>query len=231
MNMSKSWYGMRAGVRAATANISIYSDIGNGGLTVADFSDALKALGNTTKLHVDITSNGGDVSQGFAIYNLLKRHQAHKVVTINGLAASMASVIAMAGDVVVMPSNSMLMIHNPWGGVTGDADQILSFGEALVEMRDNIADAYVQRSGQKKSEVLAMMDRETWLTADESVSLGFADRVIDPLQMAAAVDTRRFKNTPVAYRQIAADWKPRTLDEIRVLAFQKWNAAGRTHHD
>jgi ATP-dependent Clp protease protease subunit len=178
-------------------------------------------------LRISIASNGGDVATGFAIYNILERHSARKIVTIEGLAASMASVIAMAGDEVIMPSNSLLMIHNPWGNVTGGGDQIISFGEALIKMRDSIADTYAKRSGIKRAEILAMMDRETWLDAEEAVSLGFADRVEGPRQMAALIDTNRFQNTPVALKQITANWKPRNLDEIRVKAFQKWNSVGR----
>lgn len=223
--MSKNWFSMNTSRSSGVGEIAIYSDIGEWGVSAKDFNASLNALGSPRELRISISSNGGDVSAGFAIYNMLERHPANKVVTVEGLAASMASVIAMAGNEIIMPSNSMLMIHNPWGGVTGDSDQIISFGEALSKMRDAIADAYVKRSGIKRSEVFAMMDRETWLSAEEAVSLGLADRVEEPRQMAALIDTNKFRNTPVALKKITADWKPRTLDEIRIKAFQKFNAS------
>lgn len=223
--MSKNWFSMNSGRKSGVAEISIYSDIGDWGITAKEFNTALNALGTPRELRITISSNGGEVHQGFAIYNMLERHSAKKIVTIDGVAASMASVIAMAGDEVVMPSNSMLMIHNPWGGVTGGADEVISFGEALAKMRDAIAGVYAKRSGIECSEVLGMMDRETWLSAEEAVSLGLADRVEEPRQMAALIDTNKFRNTPVALKKVTADWKPRTLEEIRIKAFQKWNSS------
>ncbi|OJV00602.1 head maturation protease, ClpP-related [Nitrobacter sp.] len=159
-------------------------------------------------------SAGGDIPSGFALYNMLDRHPAKKIVTVDGLAASMASVIAMAGDEIVMPSNSMLMIHNPWGAVNGDSETLISFGEALAKMRDTIAETYVARSGQPMDDVLTMMSRETWLSAQEAVDMGFADRVEEPRKMAARVNTSRFLNTPLALRKMAVDFKPRSFDDI-----------------
>jgi ATP-dependent protease ClpP protease subunit len=158
---------------------------------------------------------------------MLARHPAKKIVTIDGLAASMASVIAMAGDEIIMPSNSMMMIHNPWGGVVGDADQIDSFGDAIRKMQEQIVDTYANRSKLPKDQVADMMNNETWLTAQEAVDFGLADRIADPVRMAALIDTAKFKNTPTALKAITANWKPRNLDEIRIKGFQKWNSAGR----
>jgi ATP-dependent protease ClpP protease subunit len=144
-------------------------------------------------------------------------------VTIDGIAASMASVIAMAGDEIVMPSNSMFMIHNPWGAVGGDSETLRTFGEALAKMRDQIAETYAARSGQPLEEILAMMSRETWLTAQEAVDMGFADRVEEPRKMVALVNTSKFLNTPVALRKLTADFKPRSFDDIGAKAWQRYN--------
>jgi ATP-dependent protease ClpP protease subunit len=114
-------------------HIAIFSDIGAWGVSASDFRRQLDAIGKVDTLNVAIGSNGGDVFTGFQIYNMLARHDARKIVTIEGIAASMASVIAMAGDEVVMPENSMIMIHNPFGGVVGEADEVKSFGEAIVQ--------------------------------------------------------------------------------------------------
>ncbi|WP_147296380.1 head maturation protease, ClpP-related [Afipia felis] len=223
-NMSQ-WFSMAKASAGGAANINIYSEIGEYGLSAKDFNESLFALGRPSQLNISISSNGGDVSQGFAIYNMLARHSAKKVVTIEGIAASMASVIAMAGDEIVMPSNSMLMIHNPWGGVVGDADEVDSFGEALRKMQDQIADVYAKRSGASKAKIVELMDAESWLTAQEAVDLGLADRVSDAVRMAALIDTGKFKNTPNSIKEMTANWKPRSWDDMRIKAFQRWNAS------
>jgi ATP-dependent Clp protease protease subunit len=192
---AKSWFAMK-GAGEGVGEIRIFNDIGDFGVSAMDFAQGLDALGAVKTLNISISSNGGDVSHGFAIFNMLNRHKAWKVVTVEGLAASMASVVAMAGDEVRMPANAMMMIHNPWGALMGEADQIKSFGEALEVMQDNIADAYVARTKMDKAEVLALMARETWLSAKKAVELGFADTVENSLQMAAAFDLRKFKHVP-----------------------------------
>lgn len=210
--------------------IDILSDIGvtEGGVTASQFSRELQALGAVRELHIRISSNGGDVAQGFAIFNQLSRHAARKIVTIDGLAASMASVIAMAGDQILMPSNSMLMIHNPWGGVAGGSDEIISFGEALSKMRLQIADAYVKRARLSQDAVLAMMDRETWLSAEEAVELGLADRVIAPTEMAASIDISKFKKAPRSMFGASKgdERKARSLADLTDRAFAAFNKAG-----
>lgn len=190
------WFTVAKSKQAGSAAIRIFNDIGDFGVTAMDFATELDSVGDVNQLDIAISSNGGDVSQGFAIFNILNRHKARKVVTVEGLAASMASVIAMVGDEVRMPSNAMMMIHNPWGALMGEADQIKSFGEALETMQDNIADAYVARTGMDKTEVLEMMARETWLSAKKAVELGFADTVENALQVAAAFDLRKFNHVP-----------------------------------
>lgn len=196
----RSWF--KASVRGEVGEIAIYSDIGGFGVTANDFLNQVEALGDVTTLNVRITSDGGDVFQGFAIFNILSRHPANKVVTIDGLAASMASVIAMAGDEIVMPSNAMLMIHNPWGGVVGGSEQIISFGEALDKMRAGILDAYADRTGLKRGVIQKMMDKETWMDAKEAKKLGFADRIEKPVAMAASVNVDRFRNVPAKFGRI-----------------------------
>lgn len=210
--MSK-WFSMKAAGKKA-ANIAIFSDIGYFGVTAQDFHDQLAALGSPDELNISISSNGGDVSQGFAIFNMLARHPAHKVVTVEGLAASMASVIAMAGDEIVMPENSMLMIHNPWGSVMGESDQIASFAEALKTMQDNIVAAYVTRTGMSAEEVSALMDKETWLGAADAVEMGFADRMSDPVKMAASIDVKKFGNVPSGFAKKLARAASRSRKDI-----------------
>lgn len=221
--MSKPWFVARAA--GSVGEITILSNIGMGENPVtAEAVHAqlarFKAQGVKTLL-ITITSDGGDVTTGFAIYSMLSRWPGKKIVRISGLAASMASVIAMVGDEVVMPGNAMLMIHNPWGGVTGNADQLKSFGEALELMQANIRNAYVKRTGINPDEIQRMMDRETWLSAADAVRLGFADRIEGELKAAALAglpDISKFKNAPSI---------PRGMDAIRQAAFENFNGGRR----
>jgi len=188
---AKTWFTVNTRSNGS-GDIVIFGDIGGFGITAQDFNNSLSAFGKGDDLNIRISSDGGDVFVGFAIYNMLKRHPANKIITIEGLAASMASVIVMAGDEVVMPANAMLMIHNPWGAVVGESDQVISFGEALQKMREGIARAYTDRTGIKRGDVIKMMDRETWLDAKEATAKGFADRIEKPVKMAANFDISRF---------------------------------------
>jgi ATP-dependent Clp endopeptidase proteolytic subunit ClpP len=214
---NKSWF--VTAKNGTTGDIAILDEIGAFGIDAAAFASALKALGPVRKIALSINSPGGDVFAGFAIYSMLQRHPAHITATVDGLAASMASVIAMAADKIIMPENSMMMIHNPTGVAFGGAEQIASFSDALDRLRQNIASAYSKRSGQPIAEVQAMMDRETWLAADEAVNLGFADEIEDPVRIAATFDTRRFRHPPKATR--------RSGEDLTARAWRRFRAAGR----
>jgi ATP-dependent Clp endopeptidase proteolytic subunit ClpP len=128
-------------------------------------------------LNVRINSEGGDIFDASDIFDQLKAHAARKVVRIGGLAASAASFVAMAGDEIVMGPGAWMMIHNPWGGAQGSAEKLQGWADTLLKARDMYAAVYAARSGQTKEKVLELMAAETWLTAEEAVKLGFADRI------------------------------------------------------
>ncbi len=138
---------------------------------------------------------------GIAIYNALKRHQARVTIWIDGIAASIASMIAMAGDEVVMPDNAMLVLHDPSGLVADMAADMRAAADALDKMAAAMVAAYRDKSGAGDEEIAALMAAETWLSAEEAVDLGLADRVEQAVRMAAHFDLSRFRNTP---RQLAA---------------------------
>lgn len=197
-----SWFSMKARANSDIADIAIYNEIGGFGVTAADFARELEALGAPEVLRVSISSDGGDIATGYAIFNMLSRHTARKVMRVDGLAASMASVILMAGDERIVAKNAMVMIHNPWGHAIGEADQIISFGEALGKMRDAIIESYADTTGLPAKKIAAMMDRETWLDAKEALQLGFATRIGEPVKMAAAsYDISKFHNVPVSFKE------------------------------
>nr|WP_283102722.1 ClpP-like prohead protease/major capsid protein fusion protein [Shewanella abyssi] len=185
----------------------IYDEIGGWGVTAKQFARDLQALGKVSSITARIHSPGGDVFEGMAIYNIIKGHPAQKVCRIDGLAASMASVIAMAFDEVVMPENAMMMVHKPWGGTLGDADDMRKYADLLDKVESNLVGAYAQKTGLSDDELHSLLASETWLTGREALEQGFADTVTDPLQMAASLSSKRLKdftNMPEALKNLFA---------------------------
>jgi ATP-dependent protease ClpP protease subunit len=206
----KRWFDFRA--QAKGAEIVIYDEIGAFGIPAKAFLDELKALGPLPELTLRINSPGGSVFDGVAIYNALRRHDAAITVWIDGIAASIASMIAMAGDEVVMPENAMLVLHEPSGLVAGTASDMRSMAEALDRMKAGMVAAYRDKSGRDDAEIEALMRDETWLSAQEAVSLGLADRVDEPVRMAAHFDLSRFRNTPPQLAALVATPSPQEDD-------------------
>jgi ATP-dependent Clp endopeptidase proteolytic subunit ClpP len=208
--MTRRWYDFRAQARGA--EIVIYDEIGAFGIPAKAFLDELKALGSVTELTVRINSPGGSVFDGVAIYNALKRHDAAITVWVDGIAASIASMIAMAGDEVVMPENAMLVLHDPSGLVAGTASDMRAMAEALDRMKAGMVTAYRDKSGRDDAEIDALMAAETWLSAHEALELGLADRVEQPVRMAARFDLSRFRNPPAQLAALAAKPSPQEDD-------------------
>lgn len=191
----KSWYDIR-NAADGVAEILIYDEIGAFGITAKQFADDLKAVGKPNTITLRINSPGGSVFDGIAIHNSLKRLSARKTVWIDGIAASIASVIAMAGDEIVMPENAMMMIHDPAGVVAGTAPEMRAMADALDRIKGGLVTAYRDRTGKADDEVEQLMAAETWMTATEAVSAGFADRVDKPIRATAHFDLSRFRNAP-----------------------------------
>jgi ATP-dependent protease ClpP protease subunit len=153
--MTRRWYQFRA--QAKGAEVVIYDEIGAFGIPAKAFLDDLKALGPVAELTVRINSPGGSVFDGVAIYNALKRHDGAVTVWIDGIAASIASMIAMAGDEVVMPENAMLVLHDPSGLVAGTAADMRAMAEALDRMKAGMVVAYRDKSGRDDIEIEELM--------------------------------------------------------------------------
>ena len=186
----KSWYSIKASANQS-AEVFIYDEIGFWGVSAQQFANELKEIGNVRQINLHIHSPGGDVFDGIAIYNLLKNHPANKTVYIDGLAASMASVIAMAGDEVIMPENAMLMIHKPWGIQGGDAEELRKYADLLDKVESTLLMAYTTKTGKSEDELAAMLAVETWLTGKECVELGFADKLAEPLVAMASIQSKK----------------------------------------
>lgn len=188
----ESWYSMRAMARGSV-EILLYDEIGGWGITAKQFAQDLAACGDVSQINLRIHSPGGDVFAGMAIYNTLKAHPARVDVYIDGLAASMASVIAMAGDKVYMPTNAMMMIHKPWGAQGGDADDMRRYADLLDKVEGTLVQAYVSKTGKSAEEIHALLKDETWMDGSEAVAAGFADQLIDPLVAAAQLKSKRMQ--------------------------------------
>lgn len=187
--------------RNESAEIWIYEDIGAGwfgGITAKDFADELKALKNASQITVYINSPGGDVFDGISIYNQLRRHPANVTIEVDGLAASIASLIAMSGDRITMAANALMMIHKPWGGAFGTADEMRAYAETLDKVEATLVDTYAKRSGTEAGLISQMMAEETWMSSDEALKYGFIDEITEEKQMAAHVDLKKynFRNIP-----------------------------------
>jgi len=191
-----SWYMIRA--TAEGAELSIHDEIGAYGVSAKDFIAELGKLPGDAALTLRLNSPGGSVFDAVAIYNALKRHEGPVTVSIDGIAASAASYIAMAGDEVVMPENAFLMIHDPSGLVMGTAADMRAMAEALDKIAGALVKGYAAKSGKPADDVAQLMAAETWFTAAEAVEAGFADSLAEPVKIAASFDVTRFRNAPAA---------------------------------
>lgn len=191
------------------AEILIYDQIGESffgdGVTASKVDADLKALGDVAEIVVRIDSPGGSVSDGVAIYNMLRAHKAKVTVKVEGWAASSASLIAMAGDEIQMGVGTQIMIHNPFTFAGGNANDMRQIATALDSIREGMVDAYEARTGEKRADIIAAMDAETWMSPAVAIEKGYADSMIAfPEKSGATTDAKQrlvafasaFKNVP-----------------------------------
>ena len=195
---AKDWYEIRAKADES-AEILIYDQIGEDwfgeGVSAKKFLDELKAL-DAKEINLRINSPGGSVFDGVAIFNALVRHKAKITVHVDGLAASIASVIALAGDSLRMAENSLFMVHNPHAVVMGEASDMLKMADTLNKIRGTMLDTYMHHANVSRREMAAMMDQETWLDASEAKEIGFVNEITPALRMAACFDLSGYKKVP-----------------------------------
>lgn len=201
---NNSWFRMQAG-HQSDADIYIYDEIGFWGVTAKQFISDLNALGDITHINLHINSPGGDVFEGIAIFNALKTHGASITVYVDGVAASMASVIAMVGTPVIMPENTFMMIHKPFGFTGGDAEDMRTYADLLDKVEAVLLPAYAQKTGKTTDEVAAMLADETWMSGAECLAHGFADQVTPAVKAMACIQSKRteeFKKMPESIRNM-----------------------------
>ncbi len=191
----KTWYRIR--VARSHAEILLYEEIGAWGVTAKQFADDLAARGELRSLAVRINSPGGDVFEALAIYNTLQRQPAKITVFIDGLCASAATIIALAGDETRMVDNGRYMIHEPWTVTMADAAGLQKSADLLEGIAEQLVTLYVRKTGLDPEDIRARMKEETWMTAAEALAAGFIDAIDEPLRIAAKThDLSRFKHSP-----------------------------------
>jgi ATP-dependent Clp endopeptidase proteolytic subunit ClpP len=190
--MNEKWYNIQNKVDDST-DVYIFNEIGTYGITAQDFISDIKDL-KDTPINLHINSIGGDVFDGMAIYNVIKRREARTIVYIEGIAASIATVIALGADEVIMAENSLFMIHNAWGGAMGEAKDMRKTAATLEKISDELTDIYMKKTGLSYEVLAEMMDEETWLSAKEAYDYGFIDIISDSIKVAARYDVSKFKN-------------------------------------
>lgn len=207
---------IRAEAESDEAEILVYDSIGadwfGEGVTAKQFIRDLGAL-DANMITVRINSAGGDVFEGLAIHNAIRRHKAAVVVEIDALAASIASIIALAGDEVRMADNAFFMIHDPSGLEWGTAEDMRAMADLLDKVGGSLASVYAAKTGKSVEEMQALMHAETWFDAQEAKSIGLVDVVTKGKKMAARADLSAFSNTPKALRAAIAAVSPEATPE------------------
>ncbi|KAI5912314.1 Clp protease ClpP [Azoarcus sp. PA01] len=175
--MPKSWFTVAAATAEAPAEVAIRGYIGEWGVNDRDFIAQVEALGDVKELTVRINSRGGEVDHALAIFNFLRAHAARVTVRVDGVAMSSGSIIAMAGDEIIMPANTVMMIHNPWNYAAGTAKDLRKAADDLEAFEAALLETYVARTGKSADEIRALLDEDTYMTAAEALEHGFCDTV------------------------------------------------------
>lgn len=192
------------------AEVYLYDIIGDfwgEGILAKNFVREINAL-KVDNIHLHINSPGGNVYDGSSMYNVLRQHKAHIITHIDGLAASAASFVAMAGDEINISDSAFIMIHNPWTMTSGDGEALRKAADDIDLLKDMYAKTYTSRTNGKTKydSMIAYMREETWFDSKSAVAAGLADAITEPLKIAARFDLERYKykNIPAQVREKAA---------------------------
>lgn len=235
--MNKFWTMNQSETKTNSAEIMIYGTIGSSwwdeSVSAAQFGRDLKALGNDIdEITVRINSTGGSVYDGLSIRSQLKSHKAVVTVIVDGLAASIASIIAMGADKIIMAKGSNMMIHNPMASAFGEAKDLRDTADFLDKIRDSLVSVYEDKTGLSKDELVDLLDAETWMSAEEAVENGFADEVEGQLEVTAkmagtiavfngiSMDVSNYNNIPERLLNMAPpsiSFKPKPIAQTKPI--------------
>lgn len=204
------------------ARVDIMGPIGGWDVSGSEFLRELKDLGDVDSIDLRIHSPGGSVLDGWAIANGIKNHPAHVVARVEGLAASMGSVVLMSADEIEVPRNAYVMIHNVSGGAFGEAEELESMAALMRKLQDDVTDFYANATGKDREEIAEMMAAETWMNGEDAVEHGFATRVLEPVKVAACADLEtlvsKFENVPVAVLELQQEEPTQEGEQAEELA-------------
>ena len=211
----------------------IYDEIGNFGVDAKSFINEIKQIPNDTSVLLRINSPGGSVIDGLAIYDAISRMPQKVTARIEGIAASMASVIALAADEVIMSENSLYMIHNVWGGEVGDSDDLRKAADLMDKMGERLINIYVSKTGQTEEQIRSWMDEETWFNSSEAQEAGFINLVEEPIKMAAMFDIKKYdyKNTSLVEKLFNNQKKgkmEKEFENLKTFISDMFNKASET---
>ena len=214
--------GIRAAVEGDAGSISIYEAIGESwdgsGMTAKRMAGILRSVG-AKDIQVNLNSPGGDFFEGVAIYNMLRNHKAKVTVNVMGIAASAASIIAMAGDEIRMGEGSFLMIHNAWCMAVGNRHDMAAAAEQLAPFDAAMADVYAARTGMTPKAAAKLMDAETWISPAQAIADGFATGMMDSTEFTQ-VNVTNASNVRKIEAALIASGMPRSAAQKTISDFK-----------
>lgn len=200
---------LKSAKKDSTLELTMYGDIGASwdgtGITADMVSSAIKSESAFDNISVCINSPGGDAFEGVAIYNVLRSAGKPVSVSVDGVAASAAATVAMAGDTITMGTGAMLMIHNASTLCFGEASDMRTWADTLDKVSASMGEVYVSRTGQDAAAIKKLMDAETWMSADGAIAGGFATAKRDSSVKASAAEfssLSRYRNTPESLKPV-----------------------------
>lgn len=214
----KTWYNIKVLPKnnaTSEAEISIFDEIGYFGVDASAFKADFDKVKNLSSIKLLINSPGGSVFDGIAIYNMLSDVRDKLTVEVEGLAASIASVIALAGSKTVMREGTFMMVHNPWTMMIGDADELRQEADVLDKIKSQLVSIYESNSNLDAASIESLMKEETWLSGTEAKAMGLVDEVVDAPRMAASFNKTLaeygFNKMPVSEISKNLSEKPESL--------------------
>mgnify|MGYP006164259223 CR=1 FL=1 len=187
-----NWYNIKNNAKDNLAEVIIYDEIGMYGVDAKSFISEIKSIPTNQNVLLRINSPGGSVIDGLAIYDAVNRMPQKVTSRVEGIAASMASVIALAADEVIMSENSLYMIHNVWGGEVGDSGDLRKAADLMDKMSDRLVNIYVSKTGKSEDQIRSWMDEETWFNSSEAIEAGFINLIEEPIKLAAKFDINKY---------------------------------------
>lgn len=220
---ARPWFSVKNEATSDEAEITIYDRIGKSfwddGTSAKDFVDQLNKIPKEKTIRLRINSPGGSVDDGMTIYNRLAERRDKVSVVVDGLAASIASVIALAGKSLEMPKNAAFMIHDPWGYVEGTAEEMRKAAETLDKYKDRIVSVYEKKTGAKAEDIKGWMSATTWYDGEGAKSAGFADTVTDEIsfQACATFDLSDFERVPEQLKSKNKTGEHSNMDRTKIV--------------